>query len=649
MSYLTRPRGHFYGKITVSMPTGNNATSDYRSRPYFDPAQTTLDLLGGTPAQFRDWFHQLNPAGYVNGGWNYYGDNSIRFKDVVLTSVEMPDQPIMTTPKEDSSIGTQVAFLGSWYHGVRTGAILVDLDPNDGFTTQMIGEEFSLARERDPIMTATSQVKAYSRWLNLWRNLQLGGDRGSAAVWQIAFPPESLAFQDTSASPFLTYLHQASGDGYGICVRLCTYLFHHRTYREIAAFYREGNHRPLPGSMVVVGTIGLWHPDEPLTLPPARVLLPNLQQPLPIPSEVRTQRRGQTFYSGAALAQVDTDRQVITVDLVNTFPEIAGFDTLDLEGLSENLPEKIDLGALSLQVRQDPTSACTCIGAITFDDAFGQPAYNQAGYLLQGGIVEIPYPPELEQNILEGDLVLLQGIEDDSPVILAENPYHVLIDQRSIYLELEDQSAVDIPIQVLLRGKPASAGIVLSVEQSINASSQPREAASNTDTEFAESGQLSDVVSYSPVVVTDEQGKAILRLQPLRAGSGKLWVMTPSDPDWTSVPDALRHFLRSGLGYLLNFRVLPDERHYDDLADDDLTWDVLYTEVFRYYSLLYPIMNAYINFDDEQITASAAARIAAYINPALKDTTIYMPITRDLSAGKRRLIERWAAQIQTRG
>lgn len=648
MTYLTRPRAHFYGKLMVNMPTGNNASADYRNRPYFEAAQSRLDLQGGTPAQFREWLHQLNPSGYVNGGWNYYGDNGIWFDKVAITSVELPEQEILTRPEQDGSIGARVRFAGNPYRGGRTPAILVDMDPNDGFTTQMIGHQLTVSQNNTPLITAISQVKAYSRWLNAWRSLELGGDRGAAAFWQFAFPAESLEFQDTSDSPFLAALHEASRQKQGIVVRLCTWLFQHLPYREIARQYREGRRFALPGALLVMGTIGVWQPDEPATLPLARLLLPDIQHPLPIPPEVKRQRRGQTFYPGVTPALVDTARKIITLDLVNTFPEMSGFETLDEDHQSASLPEKIDLGTLSLQVSPGQSGPCLCIGALPFADVPGQAGYNRAAYLLTGGIVEIPYPPEMEQTILEGDLVLLQGMEPDSPVVLRENPYHVLIDRRGVYLELEETAAMDIPVRVLVRGQPAPAGLILPVEQTVNFNSQPREAASDTDANAADADNpaSSEVVSFSPVIVTDADGNALLTFQPARAGMGKLWVNTPGDPDWTAAPEPLQRILRAQTGAFVNYRVLPDDRRYDRLPDEQLTWDLMYQEVFRYYSLLYPAMNAYINFDDEAATRAAAERIVQFIAPALKDTTIYMPITRDLSAGKRRLLERWAERAQ---
>ncbi|MFN8531091.1 MAG: hypothetical protein U0670_21010 [Anaerolineae bacterium] len=644
MTYLDRPRAHFFGKVSVNMPTGNNATADTQDRPYFDPDQVTLDPLGGTPAQFREWLHQLNPTGYVNGGWNLYGDNSIHFDHVRIHSVELPDQTLLSDSAQDRVIGSVVSLLGSEYYGTRTGAVLVDLDPNDGFTTQMFAEEFRLSLGDNALMTAVLPVKTYSRWVNLWRNLALGGDRGSSAVWHLAFPPESLNYSAVG-SPFLTQLQAFTQQGYGICIRLCTYLFHHRPYREIASRYRQGDRFSLPGEMVVIGTLGTWIPGEPATLPAARLLVPNLEKPLPLPADTRTQRRGQTFYLGAALAQVDVTRKVITLDLVNTFPEIAGMDTLDTNDPRDVLPERINLGTLSLQVRATDTPTYHCIGVLAFDNQTGVPAYNKNAYLQNGGIVEISYDPDLEHDILEQDLHLLHGVDDSSPVLLAETPYHVIVDQRGLYLELEDQTALDVPIQLLMRGRPSPAGVLLTAELSSSHPTQSRETASDAD-RAAIGETAAGVVTFSPIMITDEEGRGIVRLQAERAGIGKLWLIPPGEPDWTQTPETVRYFLRAGLSAYVNVRVLPDDRHFDALTDAELTWDTLYTEVFRYYSLLYPIMNAYINFDDQVAITAAADRIVQFISPETQNTTLYMPITRDLSNGKRRLIERWAAQVR---
>lgn len=637
MSHLSRPRAHFYGTLGVNMPTGNNAAYDSRDRLYFDAAHATLDLLGGSPKQFREWLHQINPSGYVNGGWNYYGDNSLRFDSVAITSVELPDRPILTRSQEDACIGAQVFLRGSPYRGGRTGAILVDVDPNDGFTTQLFADQLTLEQAQTPLLTATAPIKTYSRNFNFWRNLEIGGDRGASAVWYFAFPAEALAFgENLGGSPFLDWVKQ----GPGICVRLCTYLFQHRLYRDIAESYRAGERYPQPAAMLVIGTIGLWHPDQPATQPAARFLPPDLANPLPMPLEVKSLRRGKTFYAGAAWAAVDTARRIVTLDLVNTFPEVDRFETL--EAGPQAAPAKVNLGTLALEVQPTDGTPPQQIGTLPVG------TYDRAAYLLAGGLVEIPYPEALESALLAGDLAL-RAVDAPSLLILRENPYHVIIEPRSAYLELESAESVSFSVRVLVRGTPAPAGLELGVTQTANPHSQPREATSDTDAGSGADGSpdaAGDVVMASSSLITDSDGRALLRVQARRAGMAKLWVHTPTDPPWELAPEPLLPILRSSLGYFANVRALPDDRAYDALSDAELTWDALYTAVLRYYSLLYPIMNLYINFEDEVLTRAAAARIVAYIQPGLKDTTIYMPITRDLSAGKRRLLERWAAKVQ---
>ena len=39
MSYLSRPRLHFWGKAQVNTVTSNNRTEDWNHQTYFDPAQ----------------------------------------------------------------------------------------------------------------------------------------------------------------------------------------------------------------------------------------------------------------------------------------------------------------------------------------------------------------------------------------------------------------------------------------------------------------------------------------------------------------------------------------------------------------------------------------------------------------------------------
>src|SRR5262249_2059517 len=151
------------------------------------------------------------------------------------------------------------------------------------------------------------------------------------------------------------------------------------------------------------------------------LLIPDFSNPLTIPSELRSNRSHDTFYLGVALAQVDTEQRTITLDLVNTFPERDDFDTLDSSKGVENTPEKLDLGMLSLWLQDPCTHHKQWLGNIPFMNGRGLPAYDTAVYLLTSGIVEIPYDPDMESAILEGDLVLRQGTDTRAPILLREN------------------------------------------------------------------------------------------------------------------------------------------------------------------------------------------------------------------------------------
>ena len=263
----------------------------------------------------------------------------------------------------------------------------------------------------------------------------------------------------------------------------------------------------------------------------------------------------------------------------------------------------------------------------------------------------MPYPPELEEQIINGDLVLQQGTESNAPILLTENPYHLLVDERNVYFELEDPRPKAIPIRLLYRGKAAQQSLVLRVEQTISqggnsafmADKAPVDKAQHTQDRQQEMLEINGIVDVASEITMDEAGNGVLLISPLQAGMAKLWLYTPTDPDLSQIRfGTTRYFLLNEIQYCLNLRVLPDDSHYDDLPDEALTWEFMQEHFFRYYSLLYPAMNAYINFDEQAATEAAAALISAFVADSLFNSTIYMPITRELSAGKRRLVQRWA-------
>jgi hypothetical protein len=63
--------------------------------------------------------------------------------------------------------------------------------------------------------------------------------------------------------------------------------------------------------------------------------------------------------------------------------------------------------------------------------------------------------------------------------------------------------------------------------------------------------------------------------------------------------------------------------------------------VIRYFYLIYPAMFVRVAFQNEEIARQNASNIKQFIDKSTWNSTSYMPVSRDLSDGKRDLLARW--------
>jgi hypothetical protein len=97
--------------------------------------------------------------------------------------------------------------------------------------------------------------------------------------------------------------------------------------------------------------------------------------------------------------------------------------------------------------------------------------------------------------------------------------------------------------------------------------------------------------------------------------------------------------------YFVHVRVLPSDADLDAIPDDEITWDLVYARVLRYFYKLYPVMDAHLPLNDEAACRRAAQLLGMLTDASSWTSTLYMPITRELSDGKRRLLQRWLARV----
>jgi hypothetical protein len=146
---------------------------------------------------------------------------------------------------------------------------------------------------------------------------------------------------------------------------------------------------------------------------------------------------------------------------------------------------------------------------------------------------------------------------------------------------------------------------------------------------------------------TDNNGMITLTVKGLQRGAAVVRYQLDGDdfdPNMGSTTPPLR-YAYFGFTFYNNFRVLPDD-NYDNIPDHQITWDFVYQEVIQYFYLLYPGMFAILAFQNEDVARQNASLIRQMVSKRTWDSTSYMPVSRDLSDGKRKLLQRWCALQQ---
>jgi hypothetical protein len=78
-----------------------------------------------------------------------------------------------------------------------------------------------------------------------------------------------------------------------------------------------------------------------------------------------------------------------------------------------------------------------------------------------------------------------------------------------------------------------------------------------------------------------------------------------------------------------------------------LTWAFIYANVLQIYDAIAPRMSTVIQLDDPDAVATFARRFKEVTSERLFESRHYMPITRDLSRGKRKLLHRFCDLVLT--
>ena len=76
-------------------------------------------------------------------------------------------------------------------------------------------------------------------------------------------------------------------------------------------------------------------------------------------------------------------------------------------------------------------------------------------------------------------------------------------------------------------------------------------------------------------------------------------------------------------------------------------WDFVYNNILYLYDMIYPVMLKFVPLGDRRRVEAAIDQVLALVAPSyFPESTLAMPITRDLSRGARTVIELWGGLVK---
>ena len=694
MSYLSRPQITFAGVAYCNPSTAdNNDLADIfdvdtleltpemnviGGSTVLNPAgQQTFHYQGATSApDCRTWIMGLMdkvPEGDGYGQqahWNYYGDHATRLDDTTVKNYEASAG--VTVPLDDPLLGATVSLIGTPSPMQFQDPVIVDNDPYALITSQIFSYGMQVTGKDASgnainFITANPTSRAYAYYINPFKNLDPNaiGFQGVSAIFclSVAKGP-GLQINTSINSPALNDLATAVAKGAGLQMRFCFYdAIYQISPQDLYAQFAAGKYTPNPYIGRNLGTIGVLGPGELLSAPPGRKLSVQSRIPytLAAPCGTGTNNSGKAAL-GITLAELDLDAENVTLDCISTFPEC---------NVASNT--KYNFGPMTIDL----------VNADGSHIVLGEIPYDQNTYETQGGLVALSlsnHPQIAEIKSADASSLLAIHSTTLNQDVLLESPgLDIQTEDRALYFDAQTLSNWDDPnekpisgtsqvtINVFRQGKPVLTAVTVNLEywmcdkEQINPSKPQVNVPSRYFT-VAEAVAIPPTIYPNPnynandpsspktiSVITDQvtipdssNGQLTLNLSALRPGTSLIRFTDPA------IPQVSPNFAWDNCNYCC-LRILPFD-DYRAVSDQQINeWSYIYANFFNYFALLYPIMSRVIPWgpsdapDNPDYVKQFATNMKTFTNPINWNTTIYMPITRDLSAGKRALLWRWCS------
>jgi hypothetical protein len=586
---------------------------------------------------------------------------------------------------------------------------LVDNNPASSYSSQIYFNSMSFGDGQTGI-SGPCYRRMHSRFIGTLRNPNLPSAGHVSVTWQTCFPRKGLVINNAGNSKLLQNLQQMidAGTAKGVMVRFNTYLslYYQNGYfngsakkpeslGDTPAIYKDGlatgNQITNPCYSRVLGVIGPWYNDELVSVPEGRFLATAVPLPVKPNDTIKAMRLTSAMIHGGpppvdelaapapqaninippanptpvvmlgvTFAEIDYTKGIISIDALNTFPEWFW------QG------NKMDLGDVTLAAK-DSQGALTTIATLSYAD------YNESSYEKGGGILDIKFDPSpqkgLAQKIKDGTLVV-RAVAATSPPktvdVLVEQPWSAQTDDRGIYLNEGQSKPFDV--SVFFKGKRAPNAKLLIAKYAPALTSDPTSYVGAPVLAIAANGpQIVDITNgptttvstdgttpiRTNVTIVDVDANGVAHVNISAASAGLPVLMFYPFQAGSAPPQPHYEFdsatMPSGVSFYTTIRVLSfDDAFVDQFVqlwnstyDSAKAWDFVYSNILYLYDMIYPVMLRFVPLGNRQRVEAAIDQVLTLIAPSyFAESTLAMPITRDLSEGKRAVIQLWGGLVK---
>ena len=582
MSYLNPVRLHFSGRFQADPSTVNNDVRHFNNATFQPQFQQPQDP-SGTP---------------MNGWWEPDGSAGYRLVGCTVNTVCYSDG---TSSQGDPVVGMTIADANA-----RVAGKIVDLDPQQQLVSQIWALIVRLTDGKTDFFAGPFDTASFSDMWGRAQGTSSGGDIGAGAFWQSVIGP--VTWGDTSRSKFLQQLRAAAPGGY------------------LSIKFNVDGYNMNPSSSAfttgrIVGTIGPSSANEPRHFVVGRQLLPQLTT-----QDDQSGPGNPVNLAYFMPAVIDPSTRRLLADFGNALPtDQPGGELYDLHDL--------ELGYL------DASNGFHSLGAV---------AYRQAGWYPATAGVQA-FPPD--RALTDAELTALAqnrvAVAQAGAPILQENVDGLYLRADTFTFRVEPGENAGVQLWASQYGKPLpSAQIVVYADPSglqSGGSGQPNDGLGPTPPFATPEG----AITFLSGLHTDAVGRASLTIATRDPGNPRGYIdgqvygvryLLASINQRFGQKQSPPNVSSWSFGYdpwdfvsLLVYDPYP--------VPDQPTWYGL-QPIWQQYANLYPIMGTVVNLASYEDVSANANRIAFVMALPTEDPN-YMPVTRDLSRGKRTAILRW--------